>query len=100
MKYILCRKELYREENNSGQATGWTIRGFIPARALRFTKRPSQCVPGLFPRGILRPTREVNFSSYILSYRARTPFRFAAHSRVTFSASDLIHFFEVQFRAC
>jgi len=100
MNYSLCQKEVYREEHNIDQAAGWTIRGFIPTRPLRFTERPIQCVPGLFPRGILRPGREVNHSSYIFSYRARRQFHFAAHTCVTFSDSDLIHFFEVQFRAC
>ena len=98
--YILCQKEVYREEHNSDQARGWTIRSFIPTRALRFTERPSQCIPGLFPRGILLPQREVNLSSYILSCRAWRQFHFPVHSCVTFSDSDLIHFFEVQFRAC
>lgn len=102
MNYILCQKEVYREDHNTGQATGWTIRGFIPTRALRIAERPTQCVPRLFPRGILRPGREVDLSLYILSYRARRQFHFAAHSSLNFSDSDLIHFFEipVQFRAC
>ena len=36
MNYILCQKEVYREEHNSDQATGWTISAFIPTRSLSF----------------------------------------------------------------
>jgi len=70
MNYIPCHKEVHREEHKSDYTTEWPIRGFISTKALSFTERPSRCVRGFFPRGILWPGVKLTFPR---TYRARSP---------------------------
>ena len=68
MNYILCQKEVHREEHKSDQAKGWPVRSFTPTKALRFTERPSRRVPGFFPRDILWPGAKLTFPRTVRTF--------------------------------